>query len=105
MPLRGKAASFFDKLGSGISKTAKNIGSSAVNTFSTGLGKQLGQYALEAAPALLAFKNGGKIPGRKGKAVKIIAHSGEFILPIRVKPTSYQKKEVAKMKKGKFIYN
>jgi hypothetical protein len=97
MPLRGKAASFFDKIGSGVVKTGKEIGKSAVKTFSSGAGKMLGQAALEAAPLLL-LRTGGRVPGKKGKPLKIIAHGQEYVLPAGVKPTASQKKAVAKNK-------
>ena len=44
------------------------------------------------------FKHGGVVPGKKGRAKKIIAHSGEFVLPIGVKVTQAQRKAVAKRK-------
>jgi len=46
----------------------------------------------------LAFKTGGRVPGKKGKAIKIVAHSGEYILPLNVKPTKAQKAVVRKNK-------
>jgi hypothetical protein len=49
--------------------------------------------------SLLPFKTGGRVPGKRGKAKVILAHSGEFILPCGVNPTAFQKKEVAKRKK------
>jgi hypothetical protein len=48
---------------------------------------------------LSGYKNGGKIPGKRGKAKVILAHSGEYVLPCGVNPTAFQKKEVAKRKK------
>ena len=39
------------------------------------------------------------VKGKRGKPVKILAHGSEYILPVGVKPTSAQKKEVAKRKK------
>ena len=44
------------------------------------------------------FKHGGVVPGKKGRAKKIIAHSGEYVLPIGVRPTQAQRKAVAKRK-------
>ena len=46
----------------------------------------------------MPFKTGGRISGKKGQAIRIIAHSGEYVLPIGVKPTKNQKAEVAKRK-------
>ena len=48
---------------------------------------------------LLPFKNGGRVPGKKGKARVILAHGSEYILPVGVQPTASQRKEVAKRKK------
>ena len=80
--------------------------------FGKGVGKVLGgaagaaiisaaPYVADAAPALLAFRTGGRIPGKKGKAIKVIAHSGEYILPLNVKPTKAQKAGVRKYKSKK----
>jgi hypothetical protein len=62
------------------------------------LGKAAGTYALEAAPALLAFKTGGRIPEKKAKSIKILSHGGEYVLPVNVKPTKSQKAVVRKNK-------
>ena len=82
---------------------------SAVGTFAGGKlgkhfggkkGEQLGSKIGGFAGGLLPYKAGGQVKGpKKGKPVKIIAHTGEFILPIGVKPTKSQKAEVAKRKK------
>jgi hypothetical protein len=75
------AKTFFKKVGrslqnaSGAATKAVGVGAGTV------LGKAAATYALEAAPALLAFKTGGRVPGKKGKSIKIVAHSGEYILP------------------------
>ena len=50
------------------------------------------------ATAVPSFKTGGKIAGKRGRPKKIIAHSGEYILPLGVAPTLAQKKAVAKRK-------
>ena len=47
---------------------------------------------------LLPFANGGRVPGKRGKPKVILAHGSEFILPVGVQPTAFQKKEVAKRK-------
>ena len=82
---------------------------SAVGTFAGGkLGKHFGGAKGEhigktlgaLAGGLLPYKTGGRIKGsKKGKAVQIIGHVGEFVLPVGVKPTKHQKAEVAKRKK------
>jgi hypothetical protein len=53
---------------------------------------------LETTAPMLAFKNGGKVPGKKGRAKMAVVHSGEYILPVGVKPTKVQKAAVAKKK-------
>ena len=85
---------------------------SAVGSFAGGkLGKHFGGKKGESvgkaigglAGGLLPYKNGGVVKGpKKGKAVQIIAHTGEYILPVGVKPTKKQKAQVAKRKKKWF---
>ena len=65
------------------------------------------KYALQAAP-LMVMRTGGHIPGKRNKAVPIIAHGNEYVLPANAKPTKKQKSIVAsnkrKQKKGvKFV--
>ena len=63
-------------------------------------GEHIGKVIGAAAGGLLPYKCGGVVKGpKKGKAVKIIAHTGEYILPVGVKPTKKQKAQVAKRKK------
>ena len=85
------AKTFFKKIGRGLQR---GVGD-ATKAFGAGVGSVLGPkaatYAIEAAPALLAFKTGGIVPGKKGKPVTILAHGGEYILPINTKPTKTQK--------------
>lgn len=50
---------------------------------------------------LLPFRKGGRIPGRRGKARLIVAHNGEFILPLGVAPTKAQKAAVARRRRKK----
>lgn len=92
------AKSFFKKVGRNIQAASGQMTKAAGTGLGSVLGKAAGTYALEAAPALLAFKTGGRIGGKKGKAVKIIAHGGEYILPVNVKPTKKQKEVVRKNK-------
>jgi hypothetical protein len=47
---------------------------------------------------MLAFRNGGKVPGAKNRAKMAVVHGGEYVLPVGVKPTVAQKKAVAKKK-------
>jgi len=71
------------------------------------LGAQAATYAVEAAPALLAFKTGGRIPGPRNRAIHILAHGQEHILPAGVKLTQGQRNAIAKNKQlqkvGKFF--
>jgi hypothetical protein len=62
------------------------------------IGGSIGEVALPAAGVALGFKNGGKVPGVTGQPVKAIVHSGEYVLPVGVKPTASQKRAVAKRK-------
>ena len=95
------AKSFFKKVGRGLQSGAGNLTNAAGKAAGSVLGKAAATYAMEAAPALLAFKTGGRVPGKKGKAIKIVAHSGEYILPLNVKPTKAQKAVVRKNKSKK----
>jgi hypothetical protein len=95
------AKSFFKKVGRGLQSGAGNLTNAAGKAAGGILGKAAATYALEAAPALLAFRTGGKVPGKKGKAIKIIAHSGEYILPLNAKPSKAQKEIVRKNKSKK----
>ena len=45
-----------------------------------------------------AFKNGGRVSGKKNKGKLAVVHGGEFILPVGVAPTKSQKSAVAKKK-------
>ena len=60
----------------------------------------IGLGALGAAGgALLPFKTGGRVPGKRiGAPKKILAHTGEYVLPVGVRPTQAQRKAVAKRK-------
>ena len=64
-------------------------------------GKKIGSAIGSVAGGFLSpYKTGGVVKGpKKGKAIQIIAHTGEYILPIGVKPTKKQKAQVAKRKK------
>ena len=58
-----------------------------------------GQTVGGTVGSLLPFKKGGKVPGKKGAPKVILAHGGEYVLPVGVKPTKAQKAKVAKLKK------
>jgi len=53
------------------------------------------------AGGLLPFKNGGLVPGKKGKPKIILAHGGEWVLPTDIKPTKEQRSLIEKRKKQK----
>ena len=82
---------------------------SAVGTFAGGkigkhfagkTGETIGKVIGGVAGGLMPYKNGGMVKGpKKGKAVHILAHAGEWVLPVGVKPTKHQKAEIAKRKK------
>ena len=62
-------------------------------------GKKIGSAIGSVAGGFLSpYKNGGMVKGKKGKAVQILAHGHEYILPVGVAPTLKQKKAVAKRK-------
>lgn len=65
-------------------------------------GGKAGSTAGKALGSLLKFKKGGRIPGaKKGQPKVIVAHVGEYVLPVGVKPTKAQKGAVAKLKRVK----
>jgi len=47
------------------------------------------------------FKKGGRVPGKKGKALIAMIHGGEYVLPVGIKPTKAQRKKVNAGKKKK----
>lgn len=90
----------------------QQIGSSLGNMAGTYLGKKIGDdYKGSVASigstlgglagGLLPFKNGGRVPGVTGKPKVILAHGGEFILPVGVPPTKKQQSAIEKKKKIK----
>jgi hypothetical protein len=75
------------------------IGNKIDNRFKTNKFKQLGSDIGSAAGAVAGhaipyFKKGGRVKGKHGQPVKIVAHAGEYVLPIGVQPTKFQKREV-----------
>jgi hypothetical protein len=65
------------------------------------IGASLGRAAGNALPGLLGFKNGGRVPGPRGKPRKAIVHGGEYILANGIEPTKAQKKKVAALHRKK----
>jgi hypothetical protein len=49
---------------------------------------------------LTGFKNGGKIPGKRGKARLVICHGGETVIPLGCPVSKAQKAYIAKKKRG-----
>lgn len=63
------------------------------------IGSTLGGLAGGLIPA---FKNGGRVMGRKkGEPKLAIVHTGEYVLPVDVKPTKKQQSAIEKKKKVK----
>ncbi len=60
-----------------------------------------GQSVGGAIGGVLPFKKGGKVPGKKNSPKMILAHGGEYVLPVSVKPTKAQKAAVKKLKMKK----
>ena len=84
------------EIGGGIGKV---FGGKKGEQAGRNIGGSVGGVALPAAGiALGAFRNGGRVPGKRGKAKLAVVHGGEFVLPVGVAPTSAQKKAVAKKK-------
>lgn len=59
-----------------------------------------GQKLGSALGALSGFKDGGKIPGKRGKARLVICHGGETVIPLGCAVTKRQKAYIAKKKRG-----
>lgn len=96
---------------SAFEKVGKTVGSELagglVHSFGGGkraeasaraIGGTLGEVGAPLAGAALGFKTGGKVPGKKGRAVQATLHGGEYVLPVGVKPTKTQMKAVASIK-------
>ena len=99
MPITAKR--FFNKVGSGLEKGLGEFTKAAGKGLGGVLGTQAGMAIAEAAPALLAFKTGGRVnvKGKKrGAPVKAILHQGEYVIPAGIPITKAQKKAVAKNK-------
>ena len=89
----------FRPVSGAVKRTVRPLANQALNQL-----RNFGTEALanlETTAPMLAFKKGGKVPGKKGKAKMAIVHGGEYVLPVGVKPTVGQKKAVAKRKARK----
>jgi len=91
------AKSFFKKVGRGLQHASGDFTNAVGKGAGMVIGTAAGKAALEAAP-LLMLKTGGKIPGKRNKAVKVIVHGGEYVLPANAKPTKMQRLIVKKNK-------
>ena len=104
-------ANFFKKIGRGLQKGVGNFVSSAGSELGKVTGATIGalgaakflpvaEEVAEVAP-LAVFKTGGRVKGKRGSAVKIIAHAGETVLPLNAKPTKSQKRLLRQITKNK----
>jgi hypothetical protein len=104
MPKFNFKKSVFRPVSNAIKNTARPLINQGLNELRTqGIDalRNFGTTALadlEATAPILAFKNGGKVPGAKNRAKMAVVHGGEYVLPVGVKPTVAQKKAVAKKK-------
>ena len=72
------------------------IGQGAGQYFGGDRGRNVGGTIGGAIGSLMPFKKGGRIRGgKKGQPKPILAHVGEYVLPVGVKPTKAQIKAVA----------
>ena len=107
MPKFNLKKQVFRPISNAIKNTARpliNQGLSSLRSQGINALRNFGTTALadlETAAPLLAFKKGGKVPGKKGKGKLAVVHGGEYILPVGVKPTKSQKSAVAKRKAKK----
>ena len=94
----------FRPVSGAIKQTVRPLANQALNQLRTkGIDalRNFGTEALanlETTAPMLAFKNGGRVPGKKGRAKMAVVHSGEYVLPVGVKPNKVQKSAVAKRK-------
>ena len=79
-------------IGQGLGKLGENLLGKTNGIDGSTLGGTL-------ADAILPFKNGGAVGGKKGKGKLILAHGGEFVLPANAPPTRNQRAIVAKNKR------
>jgi hypothetical protein len=88
-------------LGAGVGRIAGGMGG---QYFGGDQGQEVGQNVGGtvggALGTLLPFRTGGRIPGPKGRPRPILAHCGEYVLPVGVKPTKAQIKMVANKKRN-----
>lgn len=93
--VEGIGKSIGQELGSGVGRA---FGGKRGEAAGRNIGGALGSVAAPAAGVALGFKTGGKVPGKRGKAVKAWVHGGEFILSAGIKPTKAQIKATNALK-------
>lgn len=81
-----------------LAKELNTIGNQVVNTVGNTLKDHASQIATDVALGAIMLKTGGKVPGKKGKAIRAVVHGGEFMLPVGVSPTEKQINQVKKIK-------
>lgn len=90
----------------------QTLGSSAGHMLGTYIGKKFGDdYKNSSANigsaiggalgSLTPYETGGRVKGKRGEPKIILAHAGEWVLPINVKPTKHQQSAIEKRKKVK----
>lgn len=84
----------FKPVGNALVSGLKTVG----NTVKDEVINHGAQVAGDVAMGALLLKTGGRVPGKKNKAVRAIVHGGEYMLPVGVKPTKKQVEQVKKLK-------
>ena len=84
----------FKPVGNALVSGLKTVG----NTVYDAVINHGAQVAGDVAMGALLLKTGGRVPGKKNKAVRAIVHGGEYMLPVGVKPTKKQVEQVKKLK-------
>ena len=84
----------------GVARPFVNQALSALKDKGLSMAKDYGTQLLQTAAEtpLPAFRTGGRVRGKKGKPKLAVPHSGEYVLPVGIKPTKSQKSAVAKKK-------
>ena len=84
----------FKPVGNALVSGLKTVG----NTVKDAVINHGADIASNVAMGALLLKTGGRVPGKKNKAVRAIVHGGEYMLPVGVKPTKKQVEQVKKLK-------
>ena len=80
----------------------KSVAGRRGHEIGSGIGSRLGQAAGGfLGGALSPFETGGYVQGKRGSPVPILAHAGEFVVPLNAKATKAQKRIVAHNKRFK----